>query len=322
MSTLKLRQTRRIAGIVTTSELVGAGLSDRKIATLVRRGDLHRVGRGVYADGTKARDMLRFPDGRQLLELAATAAAVGPSFIVSHESAAYLHSIALLARPGLAVSLTGPRQRGWTARTGVSLHAATVPAEQTTSVVGLRVTTPVRTVVDLARTLEFRAGVVAADSALHKKLVTKPELQTVLDTCSRWQGARRAAEVIAFADARAESPLESIARVAFRDCGLPPPELQVWLGGTTEPIGRVDFYWRRYWTIAEVDGALKYAGSDGPQRATLQLRRDMLLREDGYEVIHFTWDQIDGSPERVAASIRAAFQRGERNATRPGVRTA
>jgi hypothetical protein len=44
----------------------------------------------------------------------------------------------------------------------------------------------------------------------------------------------------------------------------------------------------------------------------------MLLREDGYEVVHFTWDQIDGSLERVAASIRAAFQRGVRNATRPG----
>jgi predicted transcriptional regulator of viral defense system len=322
MSTLELPQTQRIAGIVTTSELVAAGLSDRQIATLVRRGDLHQVGRGVYANGPKARDMLKLPDGRQLLELAAAVATVGPGAITSHESAAYLHSIALLARREHSVTLTCAPQRGRTARAGVRLHAATVPAEQITSVVRLRVTTPARTVADLARTLEFRAGVVAADSALHKKLVTKPELQAVLETCSRWQGARRAAEVIAFADARAESPLESIARVAFRDCGLPSPELQVWLGGTTEPIGRVDFYWRRYWTIAEVDGALKYGGSDGQQRATLQLRRDMLLREDGYEVVHFTWDQIDSSPERVAASIRAAFQRGVRNATRPGLRTA
>lgn len=158
----------------------------------------------------------------------------------------------------------------------------------------------------------------SADSALQRKLVTKPELRAVLATCSQWRGARRAAGVIEFSDARAESPLESIARVAFRDCGLPPPELQVWLGGTTEPIGRVDFCWRKYWTIAEVDGALKYDGPDGPRRVTLQLRRDMLLREDGYEVVHFTWDQINDTPQHVAASIRAAFQRGVRNATRPG----
>ncbi len=322
MSAPKPLETRRIAGIVTTAELVGAGVSDCRIRTLVKRGDLHRVGRGAYADGAKARDMLKRRDGRQLLELAAAVAAVGPTAVVSHESAAYLHSIDLLARQDHAASLTYPPRRAGTARAGVRLHAATVPAEQVTAVVGLRVTTPARTVVDLARMLEFRAGVVAADSALHRNLVTKPELQAVLGMCAQWRGARLAADVIAFADGRAESPLESIARVAFSDCGLPPPDLQVWLGGTTEPIGRVDFYWRKYWTIAEVDGALKYDGSGGPQRVTDQLRRDMLLREDGYEVVHFTWDQINNTPERVAASIRAAFQRGLRNATRPAVRLA
>jgi hypothetical protein len=318
MSAARLPETWRIAGIVTTSELVAAGISGCRIRTLVQRGDLQRVGRGVYANGAKAREMLDFADGRQLLELAATVAAVAPTAIVSHESAAYLHSIDLLARPDRAITLTYPPLRRGTVRAGVKLHAATVPAEQITSAVGLRVTTPARTVIDLARTLEFRAGVVAADSALHRKLVTKPDLNAVLSTCAQWRGARRAAEVIKFADGRAESPLESIARVAFSDCGLPVPELQVWLGGTTEPIGRVDFYWRRYWTIAEVDGALKYDGSGGARRATLQLRRDMLLRDDGYEVVHFTWDEISYSAERVAASIRAAFRRGARNATRPG----
>ena len=321
MTAPNLPETRRIAGIATTAELVAAGFSDRRIKTLARRGDLYQVGRGVYANGPKARDILKLRDGHQLLGLAGAVAAVGPGAVVSHESAAYLHSIDLLARTNHAASLTYPSRRGGMARAGVQLHTATVPAEQVTTVVGLRVTTPARTVVDLARTLEYRAGVVTADSALHRKLVTKPDLQAVLATCSRWRGARRAATVIDFADARAESPLESIARVAFRDCGLPPPELQVWLGGTTEPIGRVDFYWRTYRTIAEVDGALKYQGPDGPSRASQQLRRDMLLREDGYEVVHFTWDQINHTPQQVAASIRAAFQRGARNATRPARRS-
>ncbi len=258
MSAPKQPETGRIAGIMTAAELVAAGFSDSRIATLVRRGDLHQAGRGVYADGPKARDMLKFPDGRQLLGLAGAAAAVGPAAIVSHQSAAYLHSIDLFAKRDQMTDLTVPVPRGRTARAGVRLHAARVPAEQVTTVVGLLVTTPARTVVDLARTLEFRAGVVTADSALHRKLVTEPDLQAVLATCARWRGARRAAKVIDFADARAESPLESIARVAFCDCGPPPPELQVWLGGTAEPIGRVGFYWRTYRTIAEVDGALKY----------------------------------------------------------------
>src|SRR5215469_1657634 len=317
MSALKLPEMRRIASIATTAELLAAGHSERQIETLVRNGALIRIGRGVYADGARGREILKLKDGHQLLGLAAALAVVGPSSVASHQSAAYLHSIDLLGKPGAAV-VTCPPERGRRGRTGIQVHAVTLPDEQVTTVVGLRVTTPARTVIDLARTLEYRAGVVTADSALHRKLVTKPDLEAVLVACSRWRGARRAAEVIEFADGRAESALESIARVAFRDCGLPPPELQVWLGGTSDPIGRVDFYWHKYWTIAEVDGAFKYAGLDGPSRARQQLRRDMLLREDGFEVVHFTWDQINDSPEQVAASIRAAFRRGIRNATRPG----
>ena len=87
---------------------------------------------------------------------------------------------------------------------------------------------------------------------------------------------------------------------------MPPPELQVWLGGTVEPIGRVDFYWKQYRTIAEVDGAIKYAD---PQRARAQLRRDSLFRDEGFEVVHFTWQQITRTPEHLAASIRTAFRR-------------
>ena len=84
--------------MTTTRELLAAGLSDRRIRTLDRCGDLYQVGHGVYADGPEARDMLKLRARRN-------------SF-------------------GGAV----------------------------TTFVGLRVTTPARTVVDLARTLEFRAG--------------------------------------------------------------------------------------------------------------------------------------------------------------------
>jgi predicted transcriptional regulator of viral defense system len=293
-----------------TAELAAAGLSDARIATMTRRGDLYQVRRGVYANGPRAREILAIADGRQLLQLAAAVAVSGPGAVVSHESAAYLYSIDLLSTPDVA-TLTCSPGRGWTARLGVRLHAMALPAEHVTTRAGMPVTAPARTVVDLARTLSFRAGVVTADSALHKKLVTKAELTDALATCARWPGARRAAAVIDFADARAESPLESIARIAFKDCGLPPPELQVWLGGTDEPTGRVDFYWKQYRTIAEVDGAIKYAD---PERARAQLRRDSLLRDDGFEVVHFTWQQITQTPEQVALSIRKAFRRGARNA--------
>jgi very-short-patch-repair endonuclease len=74
-------------------------------------------------------------------------------------------------------------------------------------------------------------------------------------------------------------------------------------------IGRADFLWRACRTIAEADGALKYAD---PSRAMAQLTRDAQLREAGFEVVHFTWPEITRSPAQVAASIRAAFRRGLR----------
>ena len=316
MTDSNVPQTGRVAGIVTTAELTAAGFSCDRVRTLTRRGDLYQVGRGVYANGARAREILPIADGRQLLQLAAAVAVRGPGTVVSHESAAYLHSIDLLSAPE-AATLTCPPGRGWSASPNVRLHAMTLPAEHVTTMIRMPVTTPARTVIDLARTLSFAAGVVSADSALHRRLVTNAELKAVLATCDRWRGARRAAEVIEFADARAESPLESIARIAFRDCGLPPPDLQVWLGGTDEPVGRVDFYWKQYRTIAEVDGAIKYAD---PQRARAQLRRDSLLRDDGFEVVHFTWQQITQTPEHVAASIRKAFNRGARNAAAASIR--
>jgi predicted transcriptional regulator of viral defense system len=238
MTDLVMPQTVRVAGIVTTAELTAAGFSCDRVRTLTRRGDLYQVGRGVYANGARAREILAIADGRQLLQLVAAVAVRGPGTVVSHESAAYLHSIDLLSAPE-AATLTCPPGRGWSASPNVRLHAMTLPAEHVTTMIRMQVTTPARTVVDLARTLEFRAGVVTADSALHRKLVTKPELTAVLAACARWPGSRRAADVIEFADARAESPLESIARIAFNECGLPPPELQVWLGGTDEPVGSV-----------------------------------------------------------------------------------
>jgi hypothetical protein len=172
----------------------------------------------------------------------------------------------------------------------------------------MRVTTAARTVIDLGRALDFRAGVVTADSALHLKLASKAELEVILSDCARWRGVGRAAEVVAFADKLSESVLESIARVVFRDVGLPPPELQVW-AGDEEIVGRVDFLWRRFRTVAEVDGLLKYAD---PGRAIQQLERDKRLRDAGFEVVHFTWQEITQQPAYVATAVRNAFRRGAR----------
>lgn len=173
-----------------------------------------------------------------------------------------------------------------------------------------------RTVIDLARTLPFRSGVIVADSALHGLETGQPYLVNVIKDCSRWPGIEKARRVVEFSDPLAESPFESIARVAFRDGGLPRPMLQVYIAESNRVIARVDFLWDEHATIAEADGAMKYAD---PERARQQLKRDADLRRAGYEVIHFTWHELVSAPEQVVQSIRVAFSRAARlrGQTRP-----
>jgi hypothetical protein len=224
---------------------------------------------------------------------------------VSHRSAAAIHGIDLIGSPG-DITITGLAAGGRKASRGVHLYTTSLPAEHVTTKWGIPVTTVARTVIDLARTESFADGVVAADSAIRKRLTSKSQLRAILATGPRRRGAARARRVVEFADGLAESALESIARVALDDQGLPAPELQQWIAAPAgDVIGRADFCWKQHKTIAEVDGAFKY---DDPSRARAQLRRDMRLRDAGYEVVHFTWHEITTAPGEVAAAVRAAFR--------------
>jgi hypothetical protein len=142
-------------------------------------------------------------------------------------------------------------------------------------------------------------------SALYQHKTTKADLVRVIDACRFWPGNELARRVLAFSTDLAESPFESVARVAFDEAGLPPPELQVWVGDD-RPIARVDFLWREHRTIAEADGALKYAD---PDRARQQLQRDAELRDAGFEVVHFPWREMMVNPAQVVERITAAFGR-------------
>jgi hypothetical protein len=291
-----------------TAELLGAGLSPGRIRWLVQQGVLSPVGRGAYVRAAQAAEAAGSQAGQHALQLAGVLAVGAAGGAGSHQSAAIIHGLDLLGRQRPAVVVTRPLGASPRGRPGVRVHVAALPARHVTMRSGVAVTSVARTVVDLARTSSFRIGVVVADSALRGKLTTKAELDAVVADCARWPGLTQARKVVEFSDALSESALESLSRVVFREQGIPPPELQQWVGGEDEGVvGRADFLWRRCGTIGEADGALKYAD---PQRAIAQLRRDARLRAAGFQVVHFTWDDIVRTPGHVAASLREAFRRG------------
>lgn len=296
-----------------------SGLSQAQLKSLVSRGDLVRVRRGVYATGDMIQAAEVDPSIAHALAVAAVTTTLpeGHAAVASHSSAAIILGLDLLnGASGDVITMTRPpgshRHCGTqiirqTAQ-AVRMYAADLPADHVISVGSQRVTVPARTVVDLARTLPFTDGVVAADSALRLGLATKREIGRVLESCARWPGITRARRVAAFADPRSESALESCARVVFAERGLEPPELQVELRDVSgEFIGRVDFCWRHKHTIAEADGLAKYSSSEV---MITQFRRDRLLRELGYKVVHFTWRELFNEPTRVVGRVRSAFGSG------------
>jgi hypothetical protein len=307
MSSQSAPRIRRLAGIMTTADLLAAGRSSRQIGVEVARGGLVRIGLGYYATADLAERVLQLGFGEHFLRAYAVVGAMGSRTVASHRTAAHIHGLDLLTEPGTIVAVTRPPGCGSrSARPGVHLYVARLPAGHVFERFGLPITTVARTVLDIGRTAPFREGVVAADNALHQHLTSIAELRALLAESKQTRGCRRAAAVVEFADGLAESPLESIARVVFSETGLPRPSLQVRIEGS-EFIGRVDFLWEKYRTIAEVDGLIKYAD---PYRARAQLRRDQKLRDAGYEVVHFDWRDITSRPDAVASAIRAAFRAG------------
>ena len=303
----------RLEGVSTTAELLAGGLSAGRIRRLVRDGSLYRLRPGVYAAPATVAGLVKDgrggQAGRHLLLVAAALAVTASRSAGSHRSAGRVYGLGLVGPgPGQWTEITRPpgALAGHANRPGVRVHVAALPADHVACYRGVPLTSVPRTVIDLARALPFAEGVAVADSALQARLTSKSALAAVIADCPRWPGLQRAREVAAFSDARSESVLESLSRAVFGQAGLPPPDLQVWVGDDGEVIGRVDFLWRRYNTIGEADGAVKY---QNPARARAQLERDARLRAAGYEVVHFTWAQITRAPAQVVDSIRLAFRR-------------
>lgn len=291
--------------VLSVGEWRTLGLTEARIRSLVRSGELIRVWHSVYATRSAVEWSKASPARGHALRVVAAAASVGRDSVASHQSAALIHGLDLFPAPPDMVTMTRTRVRnsGRRKSDGIFFHTAELPDGQVTMQLGARVTSVARTVVDLARSSSFMSAVVTADSALRADLTTRGALLAACQQCPRWPGIRQARRVVDFAEPGAESVLESCARVVFHEHGLEPPELQFTVTGPDFRYS-VDFYWARHRLIAEADGAIKYSD----QRAAIrQLSRDQQLRDLGYKVVHFTWRELFQDPSAVTARIRKAF---------------
>ncbi len=267
-------------------------------------------GAAVYTvEGTAPRSAAQ----RHAIEVAAAVLVTGSDAVGSHESAAVVHELPMLrAHTGPPVlSRARPRRGVRPDAVRAARLVSQVPEHHRTVAHGAPVTTLARTAADLARRGRPLSAVVVLDAVLRAQ-VGRAEVAAVLDDCRGWPGSARARSWLAFADGRAESPLESIGRWRFAEAELPPPDLQVTLGGTDGPIGRVDFCWRALRTVGEADGFTKYRTTDGvPDFSVLRAEklREDALRDAGFAVFRFTWDEAVRRPAVLEQRALRAFAR-------------
>jgi putative AbiEi antitoxin of type IV toxin-antitoxin system/uncharacterized protein DUF559 len=266
----------RQGGVVGRVQLRARGVSDKAIDYRIKIGRLRVIHRGVYAVGHDA-----IPARGRLV---AGLLVAGEGATLSHRSAAHLLALLPSMPPFVEITTTVHRRGN---RSGLVFHHAT--RLETTRRHGLPVTSPIRTLCDLAATRPMSEVERAASEALVLKLVTHDDL--------RAQGGKLAKLVVG----ATRSGLERAFLKAVLHAGLPEPLTNHRIGPYT-----VDFHWPSHDLVVETDGA-RYHDHELARRR--DRKRDAELQLRGYTVLRV--DEVDAGVATVARFL-----------SRPATRTA
>jgi hypothetical protein len=301
-------------GLFRHDQAIAAGFGRTEIPRLLSSKVWRLVLRGVYVE-TAIWDALD-AEGEHVMLCRARLLQLKPGWHVARRSSLLVHRVTQLGAAPTVPQLLHHRDRP--SDRGGSRHerVATLEERDRVLVGGLPVTSLARSVVDVARGERFASGLVTADAALREGL-DPAQLAEVAARCSGWPGGLNAVRVVAFADGRAESPLESLSRAACRDVGVPVPEPQVeiYLGRTL--LARVDGFWDAFNLVGEADGRVKYTAVDDFYREKL---REQALRDAGFEVVRWDWKQAWLGGPAFRDKIRRGMAQGSLNQRDPRVR--
>lgn len=265
-----------------TAEQIQAVMSRKMLRTHVRSGDLVRVCHGVYA--------LSPPD--VLDTLRALDLMVGRPMVACLGTAALLHGFDTERGPRVHVLDPGVRVRP---TGGVMVHQRVgAPLRR---VNGRMTTAPAWTAVEVACSLRRPRALATLDAALHVGACTMPELETAAREQTGRRGIVHVRELLPHADGRAESPMESEARLVFLDYGLPQPELQYEIVDLCGDLWRVDFAWPDRMVVAEYDSMEWHANPTIWKRDRLKVER---LKDCGWTTVPMVVDDVRRQTPQLA----------------------
>ncbi len=180
-----------------------------------------------------------------------------------------------------------------------------LPAGHRTIRSRVRTVSPAFAAVDAARHQGPLEGLVVMDAVLHSG-IHRESVWDVIRHMLAYPGIKTAQWALEHADARAESPLETLGRHSFLSAGLPPPLSNVWVR-TDATWFRVDHLIPSTGVILEADGAVKYNNRpDADAIVRSEKERERLLRQAGFAVGRYSWSDAVNAPRTIPSRAAQA----------------
>lgn len=286
----------RQRGRICSPQLRSAGISRTAVQWRVRRSRLFPLHYGVYAAG--------HPGPVALGDETAALLAAGMDAVIGGLSAAALWGLIHPVPADGPIEILVPRQRRLTLP-GVTVQRTSILLPRDVAIKdGLPLTSPARTLLDLAEQSTLRRVELAFDRGLVDRLLTRAHVSDVIDRANGRRGAgvlrallepdRRTATVT-----RSEAEERMLALI--RSAQLPAPRVNARLHGY-----EVDFYWPAEGVVVEVDGFRFHSSRRAFEH---DRRKDGALTAAGVVVNRVTWSAIDREPLAVIARLTAALIR-------------
>ncbi|MGI9600530.1 MAG: DUF559 domain-containing protein [Acidimicrobiales bacterium] len=216
-----------------------------------------------------------------------------PGSAVSRRSAGGLHSM-----PGLHTKIPtltvakGQRHQGLP---GVRIHETRrLHAVDKTQCDGLSVTTPARTLIDVAAELSYARLGHVIDQSVQAGIVSREELLAAFLSITR-RGRKGCRKLRRYLENRMDAPVQSVSELEYRfdqiirGSGLPLPVEQFrppWFDGIR---GAVDRCWPQHQLIVELDGRSFHSTM---QAMADDRRRDRVAQRHGYRVLRYTFAEV------------------------------
>jgi very-short-patch-repair endonuclease len=279
-------------GVVARRQLLDAGLTGRQVKLRLRSGRLHEVHRGVYLVG----HTVSTAHGRDMAALLAC----GEGAVLSHRSAAAIWD--LLPYPASAPAwVTVPPERS-AARPGIRIHRAAVPRADLRRRERIPLTSPPRTILDLAAQLGLEDLERLVAEAEYRRLASVGELLDQLERNPSKRGSAGLRLVLGLpgGPSRTRSPAERRMLRLLRKAGLTGYELNRRIHGF-----EVDVLWPELNFAVEIDGYQAHSGRLAFERDRLKVAT---LKAHGLDVMPVTPRQLREDPGGVVARLLAALE--------------